>query len=197
MGYDYVSPCDTPYCACGVSKSLHDAGVRCPHFPDPVAFDLRNDDLEGRAHDRWDLGFMWPISFDWDRDSKGDHVGFFIEYLDDGLCRTAEYNTGRGGGHNLVQIREVDQIICGIEPYFDEEVEDMSDELMERLADMVATLAAQRSAEYVYGDEDKNRDLNMYNAAHWAYNIGLENRTRLDRVEAKMDAIMRHLRIEQ
>lgn len=29
---------------------------------------------------------------------------------------------------------------------------------------------AKRCAEYVYGDKDKNKNLNMYNAVHWAYN---------------------------
>ena len=181
MGYDYVSPGGTPYCACGVSKMLHDADVRCPHFPDPVAFDWRNDDLEGRAHDRWSLGFMWPISFDWDKDGRGDHVGFFIEYLDDGLCRTAEFNTGPGGGQNLVQIREVSKIVLGIEPYFDEEEEEMTEEDKRDIA--------RYCAEYCFGDEDKARNLNMYNQSRWTFTYLELIKPVVDAIKATTDAI--------
>lgn len=194
MGYDYVSPGGTPYCACGVSKMLHDADVRCPHFPDPVAFDWRNDDLEGRAHDRWDLGFMWPISFDWDKDGRGDHVGFFIEYLDNGTCRTAEFNTGPGGGQNLVQIREVSKIVLGIEPYFDEEEEEMTKEQMEEFATIIAAKIAetlpQAQASYIYGDDDKSIDLTNYNADHWGFRAKMQIRDLVKAGVEKLDRII-------
>ena len=189
--WEYVDGYTTPYCACFVSWCLDQAGVKCDDFPSAVAFDWR-DGGNIVGHDELRAGD--PVAFDWDGDLGGDHVGICTGVYDWGIT-TVEGNTS--GGRVLECQRPWGVVICGVRPYYDEEEEDMSDELMERLADMVATLAAQRSAEYVYGDEDKGRDLNMYNAAHWAYNIGLENRTRLDRVEAKMDAIMRHLRIEQ
>lgn len=193
----YVNGALTPYCAIFDSCMLAWTGTSCPWFPNTYAFDL-TEDLGGRGVGKYDLQRGDMVTFDWGIDGLGDHVGIVVSVHDWGIC-TIEGNTS--GGVVAEQQRLWSVIICGVRPYYDEEDDDMTEEqmrsLLEQFSDETADKSAQRSAEYVYGDEDKGRDLNMYNAAHWAYNIGLENRTRLDRVEAKMDAIMRHLRIEQ
>jgi len=117
FGYDWVSPGGTPHCACGVTWVLKYSNTKSPFFPCPWAFDW-TDDLEGRGVDRWSLEWMDPIAFDWDGDGLGDHVGFFLRYLGDGLAETSEFNTS--GGENKICVRYVEDIICGIRPYYDD-----------------------------------------------------------------------------
>lgn len=108
-----------PFCAVGVTCSLMAADVECAYFPSKVAFDKTDlwrigDDWR----DRWNLEWLDPIAFDWDKDGSGDHVGFFMAYLGDGKCRTFEYNVSNSVGY---RIRDVERIIGGIRPHFDED----------------------------------------------------------------------------
>lgn len=152
FGTPYRTPSGTPYCACGVSWVLAQAGVESPFFPRGYAHDW-GDDLGGRGVDRSNLQFMDAVSFDWDKDGVGDHEGFFLRYLGDGLCETAEFNTGRSGGYNggqnKVCVRYVSSIICGIRPYYDEEdivTEKDKKEIAEMAANLVITKLSAKNA---------------------------------------------------
>ena len=57
------------------------------------------------------------VSFDWDDDGGGDHVGIVKSVHDWGIC-TIEGNTG--GGIVAEKQRVWDVIICGIRPRYDE-----------------------------------------------------------------------------
>ena len=183
FGYPYSTPGGTPYCSTGVSYVLDRSKTRCEYLPNGCAHDYRNF-FNGRDVDRYSLEFMDPISYDWDRDGKGDHEGFFLRYLGDGLCETFEFNTGRNsqgynGGCNKVCVRSVEDIVCGIRPYWDEE-EEVTQQDKEDIARMVA--------EYVYGDQDRNENLNNYNALHWGFRLLQDIAAKLERIIAKLGA---------
>jgi hypothetical protein len=77
----------------------------------------------------------------------------------------------------------VNDIICGIRPYWDEE-DIVTNEDIERIAE----LSARKCAEYVYGDEDKSRNLNNYNALHWGFRMVEEGLGLLRRIAEKVGA---------
>lgn len=105
-----------PFCAVGVSAALKATDTKCAYFPSKVAFDNRDRKVIGSAYrTRWNLGYLDAISFDWDGDGGGDHVGFFMQYLGDGKCRTFEFNVSNSCGYRT---RNVSDIICGIHPEY-------------------------------------------------------------------------------
>jgi hypothetical protein len=105
----------TPWCACFVSWCLDQSGVRCPYFPSACAFDER-DDLGGRKVSKYDLRPGDALSFDWDGDRGGDHVGFVYEVIESGHYRTIEGNTGNGVCKECE--RWASSIVCGVRPYY-------------------------------------------------------------------------------
>lgn len=109
-----------PYCAVGVSASFKATDTECAYFPSKVAFDSRDKAEIGSAYrTRNNLEYLDAISFDWDGDGGGDHVGFFIKYLGDGKARTFEFNVSNTAGYRT---RDVSDIICGIHPEYETEV---------------------------------------------------------------------------
>lgn len=120
--WEYVygwSGAGLPFCAVGVSAAFKAANVACRYFPSKVAFDTRDKGIIGDAwRDRWNLKYLDAIAFDWDGDNGGDHVGFFIEYLGNGLCRTFEFNVSNSVGYRT---RYVSSIIGGIRPEYEED----------------------------------------------------------------------------
>lgn len=109
-----------PYCTVGVSAALKATDTECAYFPSKVAFDNRDKSVIGSAYrTRNSLEWLDAISFDWDGDNGGDHVGFFIKYLGNGKCRTFEFNVSNTAGYRT---RDVSDIICGIHPEYETEV---------------------------------------------------------------------------
>lgn len=108
-----------PFCAVGVSSSLKATDTECAYFPSKVAFDARDKSVIGSSWvNRDNLEYLDAISFDWDGDNGGDHVGFFIEYTGGGKCRTFEFNVSNSCGYRT---RYVSDIICGIRPKYKKE----------------------------------------------------------------------------
>ena len=109
-----------PWCAVGVSAALKATDTECAYFPSKVAFDSRDKAEIGSAYrTRNSLEYLDAISFDWDKDGGGDHVGFFMEYLGNGKCRTFEFNVSNTAGYRT---RNVSDILCGIRPKYKTEV---------------------------------------------------------------------------
>lgn len=105
-----------PFCAVGVSAALKATDTKCPYFPSKVAFDRRDKSVIGsRWVNRDNLEYLDAIAFDWDADGSGDHVGFFLEYIGGGRCRTFEFNVSNSCGYRT---RYVSDIIGGIRPYY-------------------------------------------------------------------------------
>lgn len=116
-GSPYFGYNGVPYCAMFVSWVLNQAGVKCANFPNAVAFDFRDKGTIGNALvSKYALKPGDVISFDWDGDVGGDHVGFVKEVYNDSV-RTIEGNTDNG----IVaeKIRSYGVIICGIRPEYD------------------------------------------------------------------------------
>lgn len=116
-GNAYFGLSGVPYCAMFVSWVLAQANVKCPCFPSAVAFDKRNS-FAGRYVDKNDLRAGDVISFDWDGDNGGDHVGFVEKVYTDHV-QTIEGNTGDGVVAR--RTRYYSSIICGVRPYYAQE----------------------------------------------------------------------------
>ena len=115
--WSWVNGDVTPYCACFVSWCLSQAGLKAPYFPNAVAFDWA--DTGGRGVDRYNLDAGELVAFDWDGDSKGDHVGIIEVAHGGGVYTTIEGNTS--GGIVARRTRYASQIVCGMIPYFEED----------------------------------------------------------------------------
>ena len=65
-----------PFCAVGLSDAFKQTNTKCNYFPSKVAFDRRDKSVIGdRWVDRYALQSGDALSFDWDGDNGGDHVG--------------------------------------------------------------------------------------------------------------------------
>lgn len=172
QGY-YVNGTLTPWCAEFVSCMLLWTGSTAPYFPDSCAFDYREIPIEQRYYAQ-SIRPLDIISFDWDDDNTGDHVGIVLDVYDWG-CHTIE-----GNSCEVVCERDRywDSILFGIRPDWGEE---MTEEDKRDIARMCA--------EYIYEPckEDVDNNLNMYNAAHWAYYLAREIRDTLKDVNDKLD----------
>lgn len=157
QGY-YVDGDTTPYCAEYISWLLAQTHTRCVHFPSSVAFD-RTDIF---PTDRIQKSFMAVgdiVAFDWDNDEGGDHVGLVTAVYEWGV-NTIEGNTG--GGLVKERSRDWSTILFGVRPNYSEgDTEVITDDDVDKIA--------RRCAEYVYGDYDKQHNLNMYNTVHWSH----------------------------
>lgn len=110
---------DAPFCATGVTWALKKTNTKCNYFPNPVAFDRRDIGVIGnRWVDRNSLQAGDVVSFDWDGDNGGDHVGFVVEVLGSGTYRTIEFNVSNKVDYRT---RYASQIIGGIRPFYDNE----------------------------------------------------------------------------
>ena len=119
FGGGYINGTLTPFCACGVSWSLAKTGVKCPYFPSALAFDKRDMAvIKDRWVEKYSLQAGDVVSFDWEHDGKGNHVGFIESKLSPSTYQTLEFNTS--GGIVARRTRSVTDIIGGIRPYYDE-----------------------------------------------------------------------------
>lgn len=105
-----------PWCAVFVTDALKQTGTECAFFPSTVAFDLSNHARIGSAFvDKWNLQAGDVLSFDWDRDGVGDHVGIVEKVLGNGTYQTIEGNVSNSCGRRT---RYASDIICGIRPRY-------------------------------------------------------------------------------
>lgn len=112
QGY-YIDGAATPYCAEYISWLLAMTGTGCIYFPDPCAFD-GSDIPYGDRIQVDDLQAGDIVSFDWDKDYGGDHVGIVVRnhgyYI--------ETNEGNVGGYVCDMNRVPSEILFGIRPYY-------------------------------------------------------------------------------
>ena len=111
----YVDGAATPYCAEYISWLLAQTDTPCIYFPDSFAFDGRDIKQADRiTFDDLKAGDI--ISFDWDSDKGGDHVGLVIAnkgyYI--------ETNEGNVGGYVCAMNRTRSDVLFGIRPDYGE-----------------------------------------------------------------------------
>lgn len=105
-----------PWCAVFCTDALKQTGTDCAYFPSTVAFDLSDRSRIGSAFvDKWNLQAGDMLSFDWDRDGVGDHVGIVEKVLGNGIYQTIEGNVSNSCGRRT---RYASDIICGIRPRY-------------------------------------------------------------------------------
>lgn len=161
-----------PFCAVGVTDSLKVTNTKAPYFPSKVAFDTRDKDVIGKRWvDRYDLQPLDILSFDWDHDGTGDHVGFVVERKGNGVYRTIEFNVS-----NMVDYRTryAADIIGGIRPYYDDEVFTDVDESTPHYADIAWMKEAGIAVGYPDGTYRPGSALTRGDAAaflHRLYNL--------------------------
>ena len=176
QGY-FVNGNVTPYCAEFVSCMLLWNYVDCIWFPNPQAFDSTCIPIEDR-HYAQSIRRGDVLTFDWDHDEGGDHVGFVIDVYPWG-CHTIEGNTGPD---LLVMERDRywEDILFAIRPKYGDDVTEQDKRDIARMC-----------AEYIYEPckEDMENNLNMYNAAHWSYYLAREIRDTLKDFNAKLDRL--------
>lgn len=110
----YINGGLTPYCAEYISWLLAMTDTDCIHFPDPYAFDYR-DVPEDKRIDKYSVREGDIISYDWDTDNRGDHVGLVIETHSWGVVAN-EGNTNDAEVAN--RERYWSNILFGVRPYY-------------------------------------------------------------------------------
>ena len=117
-GDTYVNGDVTAYCAYWCSWLLDETNTKCPWFPNAYAFDPL--DVAGERYiEKHCLQPGDIITFDWDNDYRGDHVGV-VETVHDWGCGTMEGNTS--GGIVARKQRLWSEILCGVRPYYDSDI---------------------------------------------------------------------------
>lgn len=105
-----------PWCAVFDSAALKAVGVKCNYFPSTMAFDKRDSSVIGNALvDKYNLKPGDMVSFDWDGDNGGDHVGIVEKVISSGVYQTIEGNVSNSVGRRT---RYASNIICGIRPQY-------------------------------------------------------------------------------
>ena len=114
-----------PWCAIFCSDALKQTNTPCNYFPSTVAFDRRDASVIGSAWvDRYALQAGDMVSFDWDGDGGGDHVGIVEKVLGDGVYQTIEGNVSNSVGRRT---RYASNILFGIRPRYDAEKVELAD----------------------------------------------------------------------
>lgn len=108
----YINGDVTPYCAEYISWLLNNTNTPCIYFPNPCAFDYR-DIPESQRVGKYALDVGDIVSYDWDSDNTGDHVGLVIETHSWGIVAN-EGNTN--GGIVANRERYWSDILFGIRP---------------------------------------------------------------------------------
>lgn len=105
-----------PWCAIFCSDALKQTNTPCNYFPSTVAFDARDKSVIGSALvNRYSLQPGDMVSFDWDGDGGGDHVGIVEKVLGDGVYQTIEGNVSNSVGRRT---RYASNILFGIRPKY-------------------------------------------------------------------------------
>lgn len=112
-----------PWCAIFCSDALKQTNTPCNYFPSTVAFDARDKSVIGSALvNRYSLQPGDMVSFDWDGDGGGDHVGIVEKVLGDGVYQTIEGNVSNSVGRRT---RYASNILFGIRPRYDAEKKEL------------------------------------------------------------------------
>ena len=105
-----------PWCAVFISDAVKQTGTKCAYLPSKVAFDSRDKMEIGSAWvDRYALQEGDMLSFDWDGDNGGDHVGIVEKVLGYGIYQTIEGNVSNSVGRRT---RYAANILGGIRPQY-------------------------------------------------------------------------------
>ena len=116
-----------PWCAVFVTDALKQTGTKCNYFPSTVAFDLRDKAVIGSAFvDKYNLKPGDILTFDWDGDGSGDHVGIVEKVIGYGVYQTIEGNVSNSCGRRT---RYASSIICGIRPQYTESQPEKEEEV--------------------------------------------------------------------
>lgn len=110
----FIDGQQTQWCACFVSWVLGSVGATSTYFPNTFAFDARDIPANERIYFS-DLQAGDVVSFDWDGDSTGDHVGI-VTGNGGNVLYTIEGNTD--GGYVLKRDRYPSQVLFGIRPIY-------------------------------------------------------------------------------
>lgn len=111
----YINGGATPYCAVFISWLLNRVGATSSYFPNAAAFDAREIPASERIpFSQLQTGDI--VSFDWNGDSGGDHVGI-VESNDGNIITTIEGNTGEYG-YVLRRERTSSNVLFGIRPIY-------------------------------------------------------------------------------
>lgn len=114
MGTPYVNGTATPWCACFISWLLNQTGVTAYSFPRANAFDY-GDVPASVMIPKSQLRAGDIVSFDWDNDNSGDHVGLCV--ANDGANITSI--DGNTNGSQVDQrTRPYSLVIGGIRPNY-------------------------------------------------------------------------------
>lgn len=116
VGNGYYAQNGVPYCAMYISWLLYHTNTLCAWFPNAVAFDATDKPILGAYYiDKRELEIGDIISFDWNKDRYGDHVGLVIA-VHDTYVITNEGNTDNGKVKE--RIRYYKDITCGVRPMY-------------------------------------------------------------------------------
>lgn len=185
-GIPYYGTSGVPYCAMFASWVLDQEGVRSSATPEAYCpYMVSKAKAAGEWVSRDALAPGDLVLFDWTGDGLADHVGIVASVEPWGV-HTVEGNTSPGtagsqgnGGGVWERDRGYGYILGGIRPeYDDEEAEVVTDQDVKRIAEACA--------QYVYGDSDRKRNLNQYNAAHWGFGYAEKAYKLLVKVAAKL-----------
>lgn len=111
------------WCAVFDSAALQATNTKCFFFPKTYAFDYGDPGVSEHAINRYALQAGDMVSFDWDKDGRGDHVGIVEKVLGYGVYQTIEGNVSNSCGRRT---RYASDIICGLRPQYS----DASDKLV-------------------------------------------------------------------
>ena len=158
----YIDGAATPYCAEYISWLLAQTDTDCYYFPDPCAFDYR-DIPESRRIPFGSLQAGDIVSFDWDRDLGGDHVGIVTAthgwYI--------ETNEGNVGGYVCDMNRYSSDVLFGIRPdYGGESKLDVDGDFGELT---IMALQRQLQSHGFYTDYEVDGDFGYYTKSELQY----------------------------
>lgn len=143
QGY-YLDGNRTPYCAEYISWLLAQTDTKCKLFPSSTAFDGDNLHPSERIS-KYELKVGDVISYDWDSDFVGDHVGLVVAVHDYGVTA----NEGNVSGRVAERTRYWSDILFGVRPEYEE-----GEEVTENDKKDIAKYVWQYAIDYINGDGD-------------------------------------------
>ena len=109
----YIDGDRTPYCAEYISWLLAHNETECAFFPSPVAFDFSDTHPSDRIS-KYSLNLGDVVTYDWNKDLGGDHVGLVIDTFSWGI------RANEGNVRGIVQVvdRSFNDILFGLRPKY-------------------------------------------------------------------------------
>ena len=118
QGY-YIDGYNTPYCAEYITWLLYHTNTDCIYFPSPTAFDVTDIHPSNRIN-KYYLRKGDILSYNFDTDPDGDHVGIVIDAYYWGV----RANEGNVCGIVDIRDRYWDEILFGIRPKYSDDTGD-------------------------------------------------------------------------